>query len=222
MRVVVIGLGLFGTSVAEAIVESGQEVLAVDNSERLVQATVDNGVISHAVCIDSTSKSSLQRLGVGPDFDVGVIGIGTNLEASIVTCIHLKDLGVPKVIAKAIHATHRKILEKVGADQTLIPEESSGHEAAQQILNPCILEEMQFSDDYSILEIEAPSVITGKTLSESNLRAEFGANVLGYRRAGTVSFFVTPDHVLEPEDVLIVGVAREHRRRLLQFVEGKL
>lgn len=222
MRIVVIGLGLFGTSVAEAIVEAGQEVLAIDSSERLVQATVDHGVINHAVCTDSTSKSSLQRLGVGPDFDVGVIGIGTNLEASIVTCIHLKDLGVPKVIAKAIHGTHRKILEKVGADQTLIPEESSGHEAATQILNPCILEEMQFSDAYSIMEIEAPKGVTGKTLAESNLRAEFGANVLGFRRAGTVSFSLAPDHVLEPEDVLIVGVAREHRRRLLQFVEGKL
>jgi len=94
MRVVVIGLGLFGTSVAEAIVREGGDVLAVDKSEALVQQAIDRGVLSHAACVDALVRTNLERLGVGSDYDVGVIGIGTNLEASVVAAIHLKDLGV--------------------------------------------------------------------------------------------------------------------------------
>lgn len=221
MRVVVIGLGLFGTSVAEAIAKSGEEVLAVDISETLVQSTVDGGVITHAACVDSTNRSALERLGVGPDYKVGVIGIGTNMEASVITAIHLKDLGVPKVIAKALNATHRKILEKVGADQTLIPEVLSGKAAARQILDPTVLEEMELSEDFTILEIEAPPPLTGKTISDSGLRENFGANVIGYRRSGNVVFVVPPDHILEPDDVLIVGVPKANRKKLLQMSEAR-
>ncbi len=219
MRVVVIGLGLFGTSVAEAVVEAGEEVLAIDSSEQLVQTIVDRGIILQAACVDATQKANLERLGVGPDYDVGVIGIGTNVENSIVSAIHLKDLGVKKVIAKGTDPTHCKILEKVGADETLIPEITSGHQAARGLLNPTVLEEMEFSDDYTILELMAPSVLTGKTLAESQLRQDYGANVIGFRRAGTVSFVVPPEHVLEPEVVLIVGVSKLDRRKLVQLTE---
>lgn len=221
MRVVVIGLGLFGTSVAETIAESGEEVLAIDRDENLVQQVVDRGVLTHAACVDATRKAHLERLGVGEDYSVGVIGIGTNMEASIVASIHLKELGVQRVIAKALNETHEKILLKVGADETLIPEVSSGSEAARSILYPSVLEEIEFVEGFHILEFRAPAVITGKSLSESGLRQEFGANVIGYKRGATVSFVVTPDHVIEPEDILIVGVAKTDRKKLLDLAESK-
>lgn len=221
MRVVVIGLGLFGASVAEAIVQEGGEVLAVDSSESLVQATIDRGIITHAACVDATSRANLERLGVGPDYDVGVIGIGTNMEASIVAAIHLKDLGVGRVIGKALHATHRKILEKVGADETLIPEVLSGQAAARRILNPTVLEEMEFGGEYRILEIEAPIQVTGKPLAESGLRQDFGANVIGFKRGGAYSFEIPPEHVPEPGDILIVGVSMNNRKKLLALAKGR-
>lgn len=220
MRVVVVGLGLFGTSVAEAIVEAGGEVLAIEKSETLVQQTVDRGVITHAVCVDATHKASLERLGVGGDYDAGVVGIGTALESSVIATIHLKDLGVPKVLSKAIHATHRKILEKVGADETLIPELISGRQAARGILNPCVLEELEISTDFTIIEIEAPAFLTGKTLAESNLRQDFDANVIGYRRGETATCVLPPDYVLEPGDVLIIGMPKAARRRFVSQVEA--
>ena len=108
MQVVVIGLGLFGTSVAEALVRAGEEVLAVDVSESIVQQAVDRQIITQAACVDATNRASLERLGICADYDVGVVGIGTQVEASIVATIHLKDLGVSRVLSKALHETHSK------------------------------------------------------------------------------------------------------------------
>ncbi len=220
MQVVVIGLGLFGAAVAETLVKSGQEVLAIDTSEDVVQQTVDQGILTHAACVDATLRSNLERLGVGKDYDVGVIAIGTRIEASIVATIHLKDLGVRKVVAKALNATHAKILSKVGADKVLIPEVLSGESTARNLLNPSVLEELRFSDDFSILECLAPPALTGKSLAESDLRATFGVNVFGYKRGGTASFEVPPSFVIEPGDVLIVGVSKRHRERFLKLTEA--
>jgi len=215
MQVVVIGLGLFGSSVAEALVQAGEEVLAVDSVDTIVQATVDRGIVTHAACLDATVRTNLERLGVNADYDIGVVGIGTQMEASIVATIHLKDLGVKTVVSKALHETHEKILTKVGADRVLIPEVTSGVEAARTILNPNILDELRLSDDFSILEVVAPSALTGRSLAESNLRADYGVTVIGYKRGGDASFSPGPDFVIEPGDVLVVGVTRRDRERFL-------
>lgn len=221
MQVVVIGLGLFGTSVAEALANAGEDVFAVDSSQDIVQQAADRGVLEHVACTDATVRTNLERLGIGRDYDVGVIGIGTSIEASVIACIHLRELGVERVIAKAIHETHQKILEKVGADRTLIPEVLSGKQAAGSIMNPSVLEELRFSDDFSILEVEAPLPLTGKSLIENDLRGNHGATLLGFKRAGQVSFEVDPSLVIEPGDILIVGVAKKHRERFLKLTEAK-
>jgi trk system potassium uptake protein TrkA len=222
MRVVVIGLGLFGTSVAEGIASSGKEVLAIDRDEATVQQVLERGIVTQAACVDSTSLSKLRSMDIGREYSLGVIGIGTNMEASIVTTMHLKELGIPRVVAKAVHETHEKILCKVGANEVVIPEVASGKITARGIVNPSIHEEIEFNEGFHILEFDAPAAVTGKTLAESGLRQSYGANLIGYKRDGTISFTVTADHVIEPEDMLIIGISRANRPKLLKLAEQEV
>ena len=168
--VAVIGLGRFGGAVAEALVRLGHDVLGIDEDAELVQSWADR--LTHVVQADTTSGDTLRRLGVR-DFDRAVVGIGSNIEASVLTVLALSDLGVRDIWAKALSRTHHRILTKLGADRVIHPEQDVGQHIAQMLHNPLVRDYLSLGNGYYIIDLRAPETLHGKTLDTLN-RANIG------------------------------------------------
>lgn len=200
---VVIGLGRFGSGVARQLCKLGCQVLAMDVSSDLVQHI--SGDVTHAVVADGQDKEVLRALGVG-DFDCAIVSIGGDLAASILVTMNLKELGVQQVICKAHDETHRKVLQKLGADRVVIPEQENAIRLAHSLSTPNVLDYIELSQEYSIIEVPVPASWAGKDLRELNVRAKLGVNILAVRRAD--SFFVSPRAdfaFLEGDNVVVLG-----------------
>ncbi|MGL5080991.1 MAG: potassium channel family protein [Microcoleaceae cyanobacterium] len=176
----VIGLGRFGLAVCATLHNSGHEVLAVDKDEKKVQHTLSSQIASHALQLDSTEAQSLAEAGVY-DFNTVIVAVGNYLAESITTTLNLKEGGVKNVVAKASSATHKKILEKVGADLVVFPEREMGTELARRLTRPQLLEEFELDAENSIVEMLVPSEFDGKTISELELRGKYGLTLLAVR-----------------------------------------
>ena len=198
---VVVGLGRFGSGVARELCRLGCEVLAMDVSNDLVSQLAND--VTHAVVGDGQDKEVLRALGAG-EFDCAVVAIGDDLAASVLATMNLKELGVPKIICKAHDETHRRVLEKLGADQVLIPEQEQAYRLARSLSSPNVLDYIELSDEYGIIEVPAPIIWNGKTLRELNVRAKLGVNILAIRRND--SFTVSPDadFAIAQGDVMVV------------------
>lgn len=221
MQLVVVGMGLFGTAVAEGAAELGVMVLALDSRPEVVQAIADKGKLHHVAQVDARDQASLRRAGVGPEYQIGVVGIGTDLESSVMATIHLKDLGVGRIMAKALHETHRKILEKVGAESSMIPEIVSGQTAVRRMLYPGLQAEVQFGPDYSVVELKPPPGLIGKQLGQSRLREDHKANLIGLRRGATTLFELGPETVIQSSDIMLLGIPRDALDRFLSATGGR-
>jgi len=199
--VCIIGLGRFGRSVASTLTHLGHEVLGIDSKEVLVDQVKD--MITKAIVADAREEKVLEAIGVG-NFDAAVVAIGDDIQASILVTLMLKEHGVKRVIAKAVNEVHGKVLGKVGADQVIYPEKEMGEKLAHFIDSSNILNYIDLSDDYSIVEADVPLKINGRSLRDIDLRTRFGVSVLAVRRSG--GFIVAPDanFVIEPGDRLIV------------------
>ena len=200
---VVIGLGRFGSGVARQLCKLGCQVLAMDVSSDLVQHI--SGDVTHAVVADGQDKEVLRALGIG-DFDCAIVSIGGDLAASILVTMNLKELGVQQVICKAHDETHRKVLQKLGADRVVIPEQENAIRLAHSLSTPNVLDYIELSQEYSIIEVPVPASWAGKDLRELNVRAKLGVNILAVRRAD--SFFVSPRAdfaFLEGDNVVVLG-----------------
>lgn len=208
---VVFGLGKFGRSVAETLAESGRDVLAVDISEEVIEEIADT--VTHAVQADVTDADALNALGVR-NFDVAVIAISNNLQASIMSTILVKEMGVPYIIAKASNDIHKKVLEKVGADRVIFPEREIGVRIANNLISENFVDYISLSDDYSIVEVEVLDDWVGKTLKQLNMRAQYGINVMAIRKGENISITPGPDMVLEAEDILVVIGSNESLRTI--------
>ena len=160
---IVLGLGRFGTNVATSLFDLGYEVLAVDNKPQIIQEIVSN--VTHAVVADATDEAALRSLGVR-NFDMAIVAIGDDIEASILTTVILKDLGVQKVLVKANNDLHAKILKKIGADEIVFPEKEMGERIAHNITQSNILDYINLSPEYSIIETTVPKKWNEKTLKE--------------------------------------------------------
>lgn len=176
---IVIGLGRFGSQLARELCRMGTEVLAVDMRGDLVQQVAND--VTHAVVGDSQDKEVLRALDAA-DFDCAVVAIGGDLSASVLTLMNLKELGVPKVICKAHDATHRRVLEKLGADRVLIPEQDQATRLARSMASSNVLDYIELSGEYGIIEVPAPRSWHGKTLKELNVRAKLGVNIIAVKR----------------------------------------
>ena len=198
----VIGIGRFGASVATTLYEMGHDVLALDASEEKIEGIVDK--VTHGVVIDSTSEAALRSLGI-TNFDVVIVSIGQDIQASIFTTLVLKELGVNYIVAKARTSLHGKVLQKIGADRIVYPERDMGIRVANNLVATNVLDFIELSPDYSIVEIIVPKEMQGKSLRELDLRAKYGVNVLAIRRADA-QILVTPaaSDRLQPDDLLIV------------------
>ncbi|MBO2943910.1 TrkA family potassium uptake protein [Paenibacillus sp. F411] len=197
----VIGMGRFGTSVAKELSEMGFDVLAVDASEQRVQEIA--GLVTQAVSSDSTDEEALRALGIR-NFDVVVVAIGEDIQSSILTTLILKDLGVPVIIVKAKNELHGKVLQKIGADKVIFPERDMGLRVAHHLISPNILEYIEVSDDYSIMEMKVAADMIGMNLIELDIRARFGCNVMGIRTNGKMNISPNPQDRLAAGDVLVI------------------
>ncbi len=200
-RVVVIGLGRFGSSVALELMSQGTEVMAIDSDPALIQRHADD--LTHAVVADSTDAEVMRQLGVD-EFQRAVVGIGTNLEASILTTAVLVDFGIPTIWAKAISHEHRRILERIGAHHVVLPEHEMGERVAHMVTGR-MLDYIEFEDDYAMVKVRPPKEAVGHTLGKSKLRAKYGVTVVGVKRAGEGFTYATADTVVHQGDVLIVA-----------------
>lgn len=163
----VIGLGRFGSTVAKTLFEKGEEVLAVDIKEEVI--TEAHEYTTHAVVADVTDERTLRALGI-ENFDVVIIGIASDLEASVLCALTCKEIGVKKVIAKAENLKHKMVLERVGADEVVIPEMEMGEKMGARLANPLLHDIMTISSKYSIIEMELPSSWAGSSLVTLDIR----------------------------------------------------
>ena len=183
---IVIGLGRFGSAVAQRLYELGSEVLAIDLRPELVQK-MESRVTCAAVC-DARDEDALRTLGVR-NYDCAIVAIGGDLATSVVATLNLKELGVQRVVCKATDETQRRALEKIGADHVVVPERESGIKLAQSLTSSSILDFIELSPDCGIAELQTPSEWCGKSIRELDIRAKYGVNVIAVRENGKVHCF---------------------------------
>ena len=198
---IVIGLGRFGQSAARQLCALGAEVLAMDVRNDLVQQVAND--VTHAVVGDAQDKEVLRALGVR-DFDCGIIAIGDDLAASVLAAMNLKELGVPFIVSKAYDETHRRILEKLGVDRVVIPEQEHAQRLARSLHSHNVLDYIELSEEYGILEVPAPKNWVGKSLKELNVRAKLGVNIIAVESDKGTNVSPAADYRIEEKDILVV------------------
>lgn len=197
----VIGLGRFGGSICRELSREGMEVLALDLDEDKVNEYKD--IASHAVIADSTDENVLKELGLR-NIDHVIVAIGDNIQASILTTLMLKELGIKKITVKAQNDYHEKVLSKIGADHVVHPERDMGKRIAHNIISNNILDYIELSDDHSVVEVKAGSKMSGRTLIDLDIRAQYGCNVVAIKRGKDVIVSPMAAEEIKLEDVLIV------------------
>ncbi|MFZ5646431.1 MAG: potassium channel family protein [Bacillota bacterium] len=199
----VIGLGRFGTSVAGTLNMMGYEVLVMDKDEGRVNDLAD--IVTHAVQVDAIEENSLKSLGIR-NFDVVVVAIGHEIQSSILITLMLKEMGVKKVVVKAATELHGKVLRKIGADVVVFPERDMGERVARMLVSENVIDQINLSPDYSLVELIAPADLTKKTLEESDLRNKYGVTVLAIRRGQ--EFIISPgakESVFDGDILIVIG-----------------
>ena len=172
--------------------------------------------MTHAVVGDAQDKEVLRSLGVS-DFDCAILAIGDDLAASVLTIMNLKELKVPMVVCKAHDETHRRVLEKLGADRVVIPEREYANRLARSLSNHNVLDYIELSSDYGILEVPAPGKWVGKSLKDLNIRAKLGVNIIAVKNSSTTNVSPSADYRIAAGDIMVVlgdNVALEAVQRL--------
>ena len=204
---VIIGLGRFGSSIAKTLYSLGNDVLAIDKDEDIVQEIADS--VTHAVQLDATDENALRSLGIR-NFDVAVVTIGDNIQSSIRATLLVKELGVKYIIAKGHSDLHAKVLYKIGADRVVLPEKDMGIRVAHNLVSANILDYIELSDDYSVMEIQVLHEWAGKTLNELKLRSKYGINVMAIKRGDEVNLSPAADDIIEENDIIVaIGSAED-------------
>ena len=198
---IVIGLGRFGSEVARQLYSLGCEVLVMDTSSELVQQISKD--VTHAVVGDGQDIEVLKALGVR-NMDCAVIAIGNDLAASVLATMNMKELGVPCIVCKAHDEVHSRVLKKQGADRVVMPEKENAARLARSLSAPNVLDYIELSEDYGIVEVPAPKSWQEKSLKDLNVRAKLGVNILAGRRNGKINVSPSADFVFRTGDVAVV------------------
>lgn len=199
--VLVVGLGRFGGAVARRLASMGTEVLGVDRDPELVQDNAEH--LTKVVEADCTDPAALRQLGAG-DFATAVVGIGSDVEASVLTVLALADMGLTNIWAKACNTNHARILERIGATHVVFPEERMGERVAH-LLNERLLDFIAFDDEFAIARLAAPEPILGLPLVTSACRRKYNVTVVGVKRKGEAFIHAVPDTIIFPDDELVVS-----------------
>jgi trk system potassium uptake protein len=199
--VLVVGLGRFGTALAETLMDLGHQVLGVDADPANVQRNAD--LLTHVVEADATDEEAMRQLGAG-EFGRAVVGIGTDLEASILTTSVLAGLEVPDIWAKAITVPHGRILERVGAHHVVFPEHDMGRRVAHLVTGRMI-EFVQLDEGFALVELRPPKEIVGRSLADSQVRSRYGITVVCIKPRGGSFTYATPETVPGADDILVVA-----------------
>ncbi|MDH3300591.1 MAG: TrkA family potassium uptake protein [Acidimicrobiia bacterium] len=210
--VLVIGLGRFGTALAETLGALGIEVMAVDIDQGLVDQWADK--IAHVRTADATSSAVLSQLGAN-SFDAVVVAIGTDIEASVLSTAALADLGVPNIWAKAITSEHGRILERVGAHHVVFPEKEMGERVAHVVTGQ-VDDYFELDDGFVLAELKAPDELIGKRLADTDLRAKYQVTVVCIKPDGGSYTYATADTVVGRRDHLVIAGSVEAADRFVE------
>jgi len=197
----IIGMGRFGSSVARTLYELDFEVMGIDENEERINENIQ--YVTHAVAADTTDERALKELGIR-NFDVVVVAIGVDIQASILTVLTLKELGVKKIVAKAQNERHGQVLYKVGADRVVFPERDMGVRVAHNLISANVLDFIELAEDYSVAEVMVSPRMVGKSLRQLNLRALYEVNVIAIKSGDKFNITPNPDDLIQLGDVLVV------------------
>lgn len=198
---VICGLGRFGISLATTLADAGYEVMVIDKSEEKIQEI--SALVTHAVQADTADMDTLKSLGIR-NFDVAVVSIGKDIQSSIMTTLLLKELGISYVVAKASSDLHERVLRKIGADRIIQPEQDMGMRIATNLISGNILDYIQLSSEYSIVEIPILEEWKNRMIKDLDARSKYGINIIAVQRHGHIDISPTPDYILTSDDVLVV------------------
>ncbi len=213
----IVGLGRFGTALAEELHQSGAEILVIDRDEERVRALRE--LTENALVVKNLDKASLQETGI-QNCDVAVVCIGEAMDTSILTVLNLVSMGVRRVIAKASSHEHGLILEKLGAE-VIYPERDMALRLAHRLETSRVLDFVQLSERINITKLLVPEKFVGKTVVQANLRGRYGLNIIAMESKGQVSESVRPEDVFRQGDVLYLSGGKEGMIRLSEEIEGR-
>ena len=198
----VIGCGRFGTAVATTLEELGNQVMAIDIDEDAVQRISDK--VTYSAIVDVTDEHALIDLGIA-NFDAVIIGIGSDFRAAIMSILVSKEMGVKHIVCKVADEIQSKVMLKLGADNTIMPERDAGKRLAHSLMSRNVLDQMVLSDEVSIYEISVPSKWAGKSIGQLDLRKQYNINVIAIKRDGKTILTIQPSRVFEEGDVVILA-----------------
>jgi trk system potassium uptake protein len=212
-RFAVIGLGNFGFHAAKALYEDGNEVIAIDTDRHRVQSI--DPFCTEAVVLDSTDKEALKSLGL-EHMDAVLVSTGTQISTSILICLHLQEIGVKRILAKALDEDHAKILRRVGATEIIHPERDMALRVSRGLSRPNVLDFIPLAEDYDMIQVAPPREFIGKNLSELNLRAKYNVHIIAIKEVVPENFILVPSaqFVIKDSDVLIMLGKTEDIRRI--------
>lgn len=198
---VVLGAGRFGASLAVKLVELGAEVMLVDRDEDLIAKYADR--VTYCVQADVTDENTIQNLGIR-NFDTAIISIGSDIQASILITLMIKEMGIKNILAKAQNETHAKVLYKIGADRVVFPEKEMGIKVAKNLMSAGFMDYLELSAEYSVAEIAPLKAWHNKKLSELDLRGEYGINIMAIKKGIDIKVEISAEDVIEIGDILVV------------------
>ena len=205
-RFLVCGLGNFGSYLARRLFEKGQEVIAIDIDEKRVAEAKD--YVSEAVVADVSEREALDQIGLG-SIDAAVISLGeSRIDASVLATLHIRDIGITRIIIKAISQDHARIVEKIGATEVIFPEREAALRLADKLSTPHVFEQINLHEGYTLVEMKAPKELCNKTLQEAHIRSKYGITVVWINRKTAegkeVSIVPRPEDKIMEGDVLFV------------------
>jgi|SRR5690625_324706 len=215
---IVIGIGRFGTSLIKTLIENNHEVLAVDKNLELVENMA--GIATHAVQGDCTDEDVLAELGVD-NFHHAIVAVGEEIQTSVLITLLLKEMGVPKVTAKAITEIHGKMLLKIGADQVVYPERDMGIRLGKQLSSENIIDYIQLSPDVNLVEMSVPPAMNDRTIEQLAIRKNFGCNIIAIKSGETVNSSPQAQDVIHTGDLLLLMGKYEDIKRIEDRYEEK-
>lgn len=207
----IIGCGRFGSSCAEQLMKLGNEVIAIDKDEEVVDEV--SKYVTHAVSVENVNEEVLESLGA-KNVDVAIIAISSNFEQAILSLVACKNIGIPKVIVKAKDKVHSQVLSQIGADKVVIPESDSAIRLARSISSNQIFDYIEFDESYSIVELVPKKAWLGKSLNDLNLRVSHGINIIAINNKDKINVNPDPNYVIKDTDLLIVAGENEDLEKL--------